>query len=148
MSRRLDHLREGASLADGGGGPEPPPPSLNRTLRSFRFAWQGLVHIAHSQPNWRIHMLAAISAIGLGAALRVTPVELALLLLTSGFVLGLEAVNTAIEAAVDAQSGPPSLPAKRAKDAAAAAVLIGAITAVAVGVCVLLPPLVMLASRL
>jgi diacylglycerol kinase len=119
--------------------PRPATDSLRRTARSFRYAWEGLVYILRTQPNYRIHLVAALVAMGTGLALRASPVELATLALTSGFVLALEAVNTAIEAAVDAQGSQPSLAAKWAKDAAAAAVLIGAVTAVAVGAFVLIP---------
>ena len=67
--------------------------------------------------------------------------ELAILLLTIGFVLVLEALNTALEALVDLASPEYHPLAKIAKDVAAAAVLIAAITAVLVGLVLLLPRL-------
>ncbi|MPZ14538.1 MAG: diacylglycerol kinase family protein [Chloroflexi bacterium] len=106
---------------------------LSRTLRSFPFALEGISHVARTQPNWRIHVVAAAVAIGAGVALQVSAAEMAVLVLTSGLVLGLEAMNTAVEAAVDAAGGPPSTAAKHAKDVAAGAVLIAAIAAAVVG---------------
>jgi diacylglycerol kinase len=107
--------------------------------RSFRFAWQGVRDLNGTQPNWRIHLFAGALACALGIGLRVPPAELALLALTIGLVLALEAMNTAIEAAVDTTGLPPSPSARRAKDSAAAGVLLGAIAAVAVGALVLGP---------
>jgi diacylglycerol kinase (ATP) len=117
-----------------------------RLLASFGFAWEGIRYTARTQPNWRIHVLIAVVAIGAGLVIRVQPIELAILVLTIGFVLALECMNTALEAAIDATGGPPSFAAKCAKDAAAGGVLVGAITAVTVGLFVLGPRLVALVS--
>jgi diacylglycerol kinase (ATP) len=124
------------------------PPSarldIRRLLASFAYAWQGIRYTARSQPNWRIHLLAAVGAIVLALLLGVQPIELAVLALTIGMVLGLECLNTALEAAIDALGGQPSLAAKHAKDAAAAGVLVGAITAVVVAAVIFVPRLLAL----
>jgi diacylglycerol kinase len=117
---------------------------LRRLVRSFGFAFAGLAYTARSQPNFKIHLTAAALALLLAMALSVPVAELAVLALTIGIVLLAEALNTAIESAVDAIGAPPSLPAKHAKDAAAAAVLIAAFTAVVVGILVLGPRLLAL----
>jgi diacylglycerol kinase (ATP) len=113
--------------------------AAHRLVASFGFAWEGIRYTARTQPNWRIHVLIAVLAIGIGVALRVQPVELAVLALTIGLVLSLECMNTALEAAIDALGAPPSFAAKCAKDAAAAGVLVGAITAIVVGLIVFAP---------
>jgi len=115
-----------------------------RLIASFGFAWEGIRYTARTQPNWRIHGIIAVLAIALGFALRVQPVELAVLSLSIGLVLALECMNTALETAIDAVGGPPSFAAKAAKDAAAAGVLIGAVMAVVVGVIIFGPRLVAL----
>ena len=56
-----------------------------------------------------------------------------------GLVIGLELVNTSIEALVDRVSPEHSELARVAKDTAAGAVLVGALTAMAVGACVFAP---------
>jgi diacylglycerol kinase (ATP) len=117
---------------------------LKGRLASFGFAWQGILHIARTQPNWRVHVTLAVLAIALGVGLRVQPVELAILALTIGLVLALECMNTAVEAAIDAHGGPPSFAAKCAKDAAAAGVLVSAVTAVTVALLVFVPRLLAL----
>ena len=119
---------------------------LNRRLASFGFAWEGVRYAARTQPNWRIHVVVAALVLTVGLALRIQPVELALLVLTIGLVLAFECMNTAVESAIDALGRPPSFAAKCAKDSAAAAVLVAALTAVGVGLIVFGPRLLALAS--
>lgn len=112
---------------------------MNHLMGSFAHAWDGLLHVARTQRNWRIHVAAAALVALAGLVLQVGPVEFAALALAVGLVLGLEVVNTAIEAAVDTEGGPYSIRAKHAKDAGAAAVLIAAATAVVVALLVFGP---------
>jgi diacylglycerol kinase len=110
---------------------------LLRFARSLGYAWAGVVHVARTQPNWRIHVVIGLLVVAAAMWLRVSLAELAVLALTIGIVLALEAMNTAVESTVDAIGAPPSTPAKHAKDSAAAAVLFAAVTAIVVGVIVL-----------
>lgn len=119
----------------------PPPSSLRRTLRSFRFAGAGVVHVLRTQPNARVHLVVAVLACSVAAWLRLSPGAWAVLLLTIALVLSLEAVNTAIEAVVDLASPAAHPLARAAKDAAAAAVLVAAGLSVGVGLCLFVPPL-------
>ncbi len=121
---------------------------FGRWARSFGFAWEGVGYVTQTQPNCRVHIVAAVLVSIAAISLQVSPTELAILALTIGGVLALEAMNTAIEAAVDALGDVPSLHAKRAKDAAAGAVLVGAATSVVVGVSIFVPRIVaLLGSR-
>jgi diacylglycerol kinase len=114
---------------------------LGGRVRSFGFAFAGLAHILRSQPNVRIHLIAAVLVLAVALLLQTPPLELALLVLTIGSVLTAEAINTAIELSIDHLGGPPTQLAKHAKDCAAAAVLVAAIAAIGVGVLVLGPRL-------
>jgi diacylglycerol kinase (ATP) len=109
---------------------------------SFRYAGQGIYYALCTQRNFRIHALATILVIGLGIALRLPSVNIAVLGLTCGAVMALELINTALEAVVDltVEQNYHEL-AKIAKDCAAAAVFVAALTAVLVGLCLLAPPL-------
>lgn len=120
---------------------DPGPPSLLRTIRSFRFAITGLCYLVRTQPNFRVHLAAALAALAVGLALKISATDTAALLLTIGLVLVAEALNTAIEAVVDLASPELHPLARIAKDAAAGAVLIAAIIAVLVGLIVLGPRL-------
>ena len=119
----------------------PPLSSWRRTLRSFRFAGRGVVFLLRTQPNARVHAVVASLSIALAAWLRIDATAWAVLLLTVALVLSLEAINTAIEFAVDLASPGYHDLAKAAKDIAAAAVLIAATLSVFVGLCLLGPPL-------
>jgi diacylglycerol kinase (ATP) len=114
-------------------------------LVSFSYAWQGVSYAFRTQRNFRIHVVVGSLAVGLAIALSLTPVELAVIVLTCGIVLTMELVNTALESVVDltVEQTYHEL-AKIAKDCAAAAVLISALVSVSVAACLLLPPLVQL----
>lgn len=109
---------------------------------SFRYAWMGVSYAFLTQRNFRIHVCLGLIAIGLGVWLHATVVELAVIGLTSGLVLAMELLNTAIESVVDltVKQTYHEL-AKVAKDCAAAAVLVAAIAALLVAGCILLPKL-------
>jgi diacylglycerol kinase (ATP) len=113
--------------------------TIARVARSFKFAFDGMVTVTRTQPNFVIHLVAAAVALGTGVLLRLSNAELALIVLTIGVVLACEALNTAVEAVCDAVSPTYHPLIKRAKDASAAAVLITAIGAVVIAVLVFIP---------
>jgi diacylglycerol kinase len=123
---------------------EPTPPRPHRAasrLASFRYAFAGWAWVLRTQPNARLHAAATAAVVGLAAWLRLGRLEWAVLALTVGLVWVAEAVNTALEAAVDLASPGLHPLARAAKDASAAAVLAAALAAVAVGLLLLGPPL-------
>jgi diacylglycerol kinase (ATP) len=112
---------------------------------SFKYAWDGVSYAFISQRNFRIHVSVCALAIGLSVFLQLKAVEIAVIGITSGLVMALELVNTAIESIVDltVKQTYHEL-AKIAKDCAAAAVLVSALVAVLVAGMLLLPPLLKL----
>lgn len=112
---------------------------------SFKYAWAGVSYAFRTQRNFRIHLIIGAIAVGLGFGLHLSALELAVISLTSGLVLALELLNTAIESVVDltVKQSYHEL-AKIAKDCAAGAVLISAMAAVIVAGTLLLPPLITL----
>ncbi|MGF1600527.1 MAG: diacylglycerol kinase [Thermosynechococcaceae cyanobacterium] len=111
-------------------------------LASFRYAWAGVSYAFVTQRNFRIHAIIGSIALGLGLYLGLPPVELAVVGITSGLVLVMELLNTALEAVVDLTvSQTYHELAKIAKDCAAASVLISALVAVIVAGLLLFPPL-------
>ena len=109
---------------------------------SFKYAWAGITYGFQTQRNFRIHVSVCALAIGLSVFLHLQRVEIAVIGVTSGLVLALELVNTAIESVVDltVEQKYHEL-AKIAKDCAAGAVLISALAAVLVAGMLILPPL-------
>jgi diacylglycerol kinase len=81
----------------------------------------------------RIHAVLGGVVVIAGAALRIPPVWWALVVLAIGLVVTAELMNTAIEATVDLASAADHPLAKRAKDVAAAGVLVAVLTALAIG---------------
>lgn len=110
-------------------------------VESFRFAFAGLWYALRTQRNTRIHLTIAAGAIALGLWLGLTTTQWAVLALTIGFVLVSEMLNTVAETLVDLISPGYHPLAKTIKDVTAAAVLLGAIIAVIVGLLILGPPL-------
>ena len=123
---------------------KPPPASsgsarsLRRWLRSAGFAWAGVRHAWATQANFRIEALLGAVALALCGALHVSPAPV---LLCCALVLGLELVNTAVEALSDHVSAEWQPQIKIAKDAAAGAVLLASALSLLVGLAVFGPPL-------
>lgn len=114
---------------------------LSALAASFGFAIAGIWTATKTQRNMRIHWAAAAAATALGVWLGLSPAEWALLALVCAAVPAAECMNTAVEAAVDLASPARHPLAKRAKDCAAAAVLLCALGAMAVGLLLFLPKL-------
>mgnify|MGYP003336054059 CR=1 FL=1 len=109
---------------------------------SFRYAAQGLAYGFASQRNFRIHVTIGAVVFGMGLWLGLTVDRLAVLVLTVAAVLVLELLNTATEAVVDLAIGRQFHPLARiAKDCAAAAVLVAALSSLMIALLLLIPPL-------
>lgn len=122
----------------------PPKPGTDplplRGLRaSFSYAWAGVRYAWKSQRNFRLEVYVAALALILAWWLKVNPVPVLLLV---ALVLGLELINTALEAVVDLVSPNYHPLAKAAKDIAAASVLIVSTIAALIGFLLFFPPLV------
>lgn len=113
-------------------------------LGAFRAAFRGLANVLWTQRNVRIHLLFTALTVLLAALLGLALWEWAVLLLTIGLVLVAEVLNTALEALVDLLSPERRYLAGRAKDVAAAGVLLAAILAIVVGGVLFVPHLMTL----
>jgi diacylglycerol kinase len=98
---------------------------------SFKYAWAGIKNAAKSERNFKIHLVFAVLSIIACIVLRVDSAKIIAVVFAVFFVLGMELVNTAVEAVTDLSCGGQKHPlAKAAKDAAAGAVLLAAVNAV------------------
>jgi len=95
-----------------------------------------------TQPNFIVHVTLAAVALALAIVLRLTPAEVAVIVLTIAMVLLVECINTALESLADLVSPGFHPLIKRAKDVSAAAVLIGAIGAVVIAALLFVPRVV------
>jgi len=108
---------------------------------SFICALAGWVYMLNRQKNVRIQAVASLLVFALALYLRIDTGGLALLVITITIVWIAEFLNAAVEAAVNLATSELHPMAKVAKDVAAAAVLLGAVASIAVGLLVLGPPL-------
>jgi diacylglycerol kinase len=112
---------------------QPAPLAPRRLRRSFGAAFAGLGHLLRHEPNAQIHTALAVVAAALGLWLGLTPPEWALLMALFGLVIGLEAINTAVEGLADLAMPRRDPRVATIKDVAAGGVLIAALAAAAAG---------------
>ncbi len=118
--------------------------SIKARIKSFSYAFNGIIFCLKTQHNFWVHLTAMIAVIVLGLILNVSKAEWLLLIFAMGLVLCLEIVNTAIEYIVDLLSPEHKKTAGLAKDLAAGAVLVGAITAALIGLIIFTPKFLIL----
>jgi len=106
---------------------------MNRLLRSFAFAFQGLKAAFAGEPNFRIHTLVALLVIGLGFYFHIPAMEWVMIMICIGLVLMAELFNTALETIVNIISPQHQHLAGKAKDVAAAAVVVVVVISVISG---------------
>lgn len=102
-------------------------------LKSFYYAFTGIGTALREEPNFRIHFTFAAFAIIFAFLLNFNYIEWSLVLFAIFFVLSLELINTVMETIVDIVSPELQPKAKKAKDVAAAGVLLAAIFSVLLG---------------
>lgn len=112
-----------------------------RWWQSWLVAGSGLVEAARTQRHLRFELACLPVVVALGVWLRLPIAGWLWIVGCIGGVLTTELLNTAIETVVDLASPETHDLARAAKDIAAAAVLVSALTAAIIGGLVLGPPL-------
>ncbi|MEX1030508.1 MAG: diacylglycerol kinase family protein [Paenibacillaceae bacterium] len=105
-----------------------------RLIDSLRHARDGYRFSFIHERNMRIHTAIAVIALIVAIVIDLSAIELILMFLAITLVIVSELLNTAIEKTVDLAMPNQHPIAKAAKDCAAAAVLICALFAIAVGI--------------
>ncbi len=116
--------------------------SIGKRVRSFGYAFEGMRTLLRDEHNSRIHLVAMIVAIVLGFLLGISATEWCVVALCCGCVLMAEAMNSAVEAIADLVSPEFHPLIKKAKDVAAAGVLMMAIAAAVAGIVIFLPKII------
>ncbi len=116
--------------------------SARHRIRSFGNAFRGIYQVIRDEHNAWIQVIAAICAIIGGIVLNITPGEWTAVVISIGFVLAMETVNTAIEKLADFVSPGKQDLIKNVKDLSAGAVLVSAIAALIVGLIIYLPKII------
>jgi diacylglycerol kinase len=107
---------------------------------SFRHALRGVYVYFREQTHARFHFAAALCVLAVAFWLQIDSPHFAMLLLAIGLVWVAEGLNTAMEYLADAAVPQTDPLIRNAKDVAAGSVLLAAIIASLVGLCVLGPP--------
>ncbi|MBI4226487.1 diacylglycerol kinase family protein [Candidatus Roizmanbacteria bacterium] len=106
---------------------------------SFKNAIAGIVWAFKTQSNFKIHLVISLVAITGGFILHISYSEFLVILTLIGIGLAIEALNTAIEEAIDAIHKDWTEEIKIAKDVSAAAMLTFAITAFIIACIIFIP---------
>ncbi|MDN5709614.1 MAG: diacylglycerol kinase family protein [Planococcus sp. (in: firmicutes)] len=112
---------------------------LTKFLSSFRFAAQGVGASIKQEQNMRVHAFSAVIVLIAGIWTGLEPIEWMLVIVLIGGMLALELVNSALERTVDLVTRERHPLAKQAKDMAAGAVLVFAVTSAIIGLLIFLP---------
>ena len=107
--------------------------------QSFKNAFCGMLKLFRSERNAKIHLLAILLVSIAGFLLGINGIEWLILLLFFGLVIGLEALNAAIEKLADVVQPNHDKRIETIKDLSAGAVLFGAICAAIAGIIIFLP---------
>ena len=118
----------------------------NRIL-SFKYAFRGIKTLFRETPDAEIQFVTAIATLLLGLYFHISTAEWLILILVIGGVLSMETMNSALENLSDYASKKEIHPTiRKVKDLSAAAVLIMAIAALAIGILIFLPKIILLFS--
>lgn len=121
--------------------------SLAVRLKSFRDAFRGIGTLLRYEHNARIHLVILIVVIIAGIFLRISRSDWMAILFVSGLVFVSECFNTAVEYVSDLITESQNENIRRAKDVAAAGVLISALISVVTGVIIFLPEILSLIRK-
>jgi diacylglycerol kinase (ATP) len=111
-------------------------------FESFRHAARGIALLIERETNARIHLALTAAVVLAGLCLPLSTSDWCWLIAAAALVWTAEAMNTALEILGDAVSGGNHHPVVgKAKDVAAAGVLLAAMGAALIGVIILLPQL-------
>jgi diacylglycerol kinase len=106
---------------------------------SFRDAFNGIIVLVKTENNARIHIIILLLVIAAGFLLGISPAHWIAISLAAGLVLASECLNTAIEYLCDTVMPEYDSRIKKAKDMAAAGVLVSVMVSVVVGLIVFIP---------
>jgi diacylglycerol kinase (ATP) len=113
--------------------------SIEKRVKSVGHAWRGLGFFLKTTHNSWVHFFIFVVVVCAGFYFQITQTEWLFIILVSGMVFVAESFNTAIEIDIDLTSPDFHPNARDTKDVSAGAVLISAITAVAVGIVIFCP---------
>ena len=119
---------------------DPKPFSPKARVRSFTFALRGFAYVIRTQHNMWVHLLAGLAVVAFGLFLHLSRADWLWLIASIAFVIFAEIMNSAFEFLCDVVTKEFNPAVEKAKNIAAAAVLVAAFAAVLIGLLVFWPP--------
>ena len=117
---------------------------MKNRIAAFKHAFNGVVCFFKETPHAKIQALAAVLVVLAGFFLNISTTEWAIVLLCFALIFSLEALNSTVEYLVDLVSPNYHQLAKKAKDVAAAAVLMAAVFTVIIACLIFVPKIIAL----
>ena len=115
---------------------------MMKLIKSFTYAWAGIKACFKSESNFRIHIIAAITAVVFSLLLNISATEWIAILFCIAFVIVMEMINTAIEKLCDVVYLEQHQVIKKVKDIAAGAVLVSAVFSLMTAAIIFLPKII------
>lgn len=108
-------------------------------IKAFAAAFNGVFVAFRHETHLQLHAMAMVVVVLLGVYASLNTLEWGLILLCIALVMGAELINTAIETYIDYNSPERHPEIGKAKDIAAAAVLVCALFATTIGCIIFIP---------
>ena len=116
--------------------------SLKKRIKSFTYAFSGIIKSIKNEHNIRIHILLLIVAIIIAMMLKINYLEWCLLFIVIAMVITAELFNSAIEKLADIVNPDWNKKVMLLKDYSAGAVLVTAIVSLIVGCLIFVPKII------
>ena len=100
-----------------------------RHAKSFKFAFEGLLHTLLNEPNFRVQLVIVVAVVYFGFKYSISVIEWGLVTISMGLMLSAEMINTVVENFLDVLMNEKDDAVKLIKDVSAGFVLITAIIA-------------------
>jgi len=110
-----------------------------KIMFSFKYGFEGINSALKTEPNLKLQILVGLVGIFCATFFHISRIEWLICILVWSLDFSLELTNTAIEDIVDSFTSETHPAAKRAKDVAAAAVMVAFLAEAAVGLIIFLP---------
>lgn len=115
---------------------------FKRLLKSFTYAFKGLVKTFREEQNLKIQSSLAFIAVVFGVYFKIGKMEWVALMIVIFMVLMMELLNSAVERVADVLKPRINSYVKEIKDIMAAVVLVSAMAAIVVGLIIFVPYLI------
>lgn len=113
-------------------------------IKSFTYAWQGILYCLKTQLNFRIHLLALALVTAAGFIFTISKQEWLAVIICCSVVIAAEMINTATEKFCDMYTTEKNESIKIIKDVSAGAVLVCAIGSAVTGCIIFVPKIFVL----